>query len=822
MRISWKWLSEMVDLSGVGGPQGLAELLTRRGLEVEAIERQDAGFDRVVTAQILERNRHPQADRLSLCLVTTGQGDPQEIVCGAQNMKAGDKVALAQIGAHLPNDVKIERSKIRGVTSNGMLCSEEELKLKEKAEGIMILPPETPLGRPLAELLGRDDTILTLKLTANRGDCLSHYGIAREVAAALGQSAKRPEAPLLQEGGCPITIELQAGQAAPQFFGAYLDGVKVGPSPAWLVRRLEASGSRSINNVVDASNLVMLELGHPVHIYDADRIEGARIGVRVGREGEELPLLDGTQVRLAGTELVIFDGKRSVGLAGVMGGGNSEVQEGTTRVFLECAEFDPKLVRRASSRHQKKTDAAHRFERGIDPQALPQVLARLAQLVQKLAGGRVVGSVSARLDLPRSRAITVAPGWFGDFLGMEVTEARAAAILEGLGCRIEKGGAQWKVTAPSYRRDLSIPEDLAEEVARTIGYDAIHETVPVLTSAPRALSAPESATAASFRLLLRAKELLAGLGLCEALNYSFTSRAWLSKFGMSSSALVVNPLSEEHEAMIPSLLPGLVRNALDNWNRHFGSEALPIRLFEIRPTFRAAEGGLKAQGEMETGAKELWRLAAVLSGPRFAGGLRNELGEVDFYDLKSVVERLFEGLGTRGMRFQPLTASRSGGNPLFHPGQSVEILAGKGDVVGHFGLLHPGKARDLKARAPLWMIEVDWEVLQKLSRTAWEVPAFRAWSEFPPIERDFALIVKGEVSADRISQVALKAGKPLAKVAKIFDVYRSSQLGEGVTSVAVRVIFYEENRSLQESEAETVSAQILNAWKKELGIELRS
>ncbi|MCM2324381.1 MAG: phenylalanine--tRNA ligase subunit beta [Oligoflexia bacterium] len=822
MQISWKWLCEMVDLDGVGGPQGLAELLTRRGLEVEAIDRQDAGFDHVVTARILERNKHPQADRLSLCLVTTGQGDPMEIVCGAQNMKAGDTVVLAQIGALLPNGVKIERSKIRGVTSNGMLCSEEELKLKDSAEGILILPPETPLGRPLAEILGKDDTVLTLKLTANRGDCLSHYGIAREVAAALNRPVKRPEAPALREGGSPISVKLEAGPAAPQFFGCYLEGVRVAPSPAWLVKRLEAVGSRSINNVVDATNLVMLELGHPVHAYDAERIEGTTIGVRVAREGEELPLLDGTSVKLGGLELVIFDGQRTIGLAGVMGGGNSEVQERTTRVFLECAEFDPRLVRKASSLHQKKTDAAHRFERGIDPEALPHVIARLADLVTQLAGGRIVGAVSARTKAPEVRSVKVVPEYFGKFLGMDVTATRAREILTGLGCRIDESSGAWLVTPPSFRRDLLIPEDLAEEIARSIGYGEIRETVPVLTSAPKAISAPENAAAAAFRVLDRAKDVLCGLGLNETLNYAFTSRAWLAKFGMTSGALVVNPLSEEHEAMVPSLLPGLVKNALDNWNRHFGSEPLPVRLFELRPTFGAGAEGLRARGEMETGATERWKLALALSGPRFAGGLRNELGEVDFYDLKALAERLFEALGARGIRYQPLMASRSGGNPLLHPGQSVEILAGKGEVIGYLGLLHPGKARELKTRAPLWLAEIDWEALQKLARAAWEVPAFKPWSEFPAIERDFALVVKSDVSADKITQVAIKAGRPLAKVAKIFDVYRGSQLGEGVTSVAVRVIFYEENRSLQESEAEVASAQILGAWKKELGIELRS
>ena len=356
MRISWNWLSEMVDLSKVGGPQGLADLLTSRGLEVEAVERQDQGLEKVITAHVVEREQHPQSDRLSLCKVSTGSGEPLQIVCGAANARAGIKVALAQIGAELPNGMKIGLGKIRGVESHGMLCSLEELKLAEKSEGIIELPVDTKPGLPLAEILGRNDTILTLKLTANRGDCMSHYGLAREVAAALGVKARLPEAiGVGNVGPLPISIHLDAGESAPQFFGVTIDGVKIGPSPAWVVKRLEALGSRSINNVVDATNLVMLELGHPMHAYDADRIEGKEIRVRMARKGEMLPLLDGQTIELAGTELVIADGVRAVGLAGVMGGGNSEVRDQTTRLFLECAEFAPGLVRKAASKHVRRT-----------------------------------------------------------------------------------------------------------------------------------------------------------------------------------------------------------------------------------------------------------------------------------------------------------------------------------------------------------------------------------------------------------------------------------------------------------------------------------
>ena len=837
MRVSWKWLNELVDLStlpgvknlAVDGPQALADLLTSRGLEVEGIERLDHGFEKVVTAQILEKKPHPQADRLSLCKVTTGSGDPLDIVCGAQNMKAGDKVALAQVGANLPNGIKIAQSKIRGEVSNGMLCSLAELRLAEESEGIMILPEAVALGQPLARILGRDDTLLALKLTANRGDCLSHFGIAREVAAALGQKVRLPEFKQIEDLGAkslPIQIELAAAEKAPQFWGVYIQGVKIGPSPEWLVKRLEALGSRSISNIVDISNLVMLELGQPTHAYDADRLEGGVISVRQATPGEKLPLLDGTSVILQGHELVIADRQKAVGLAGVMGGGNSEVHEGTQNIFLECAEFDPSLVRRAASKHQKKTDASHRFERGVDPAGMQRVVSRIVGLITELAGGKVIGSHWAYLpsrskESPSwKREISFQEGYLSQFLGFPKDDPRFSSdkirnILESLGCKVS-AGSTFKVTPPSHRLDLSIKEDIAEEIARCVGFDALPATLPKLSGTPIF----EFSTAGEFSVMDRAKDCLKSLGLCETLNYAFTNPAWLAQLGMKSSVELLNPLSEETKVLVPSLLPGLIRNAIDNWNHHFGSESPAIRLFELRPVFSAA-GPVQAQGQMETGVQESWKLGLVMSGPRYAEGLRSEKGEVDFFDLKAAVDGILTALGTKGIRYQPFTDLVAKDHPLFHPGKSAIILAGN-RIAGQIGLLHPAKAQELKTRAPLWIVELDWQALIPLSRKASEVPTFKSWPSFPPMERDFALVVNQEVTAERICQVALKTGKPLAKSARVFDIYRGAQVAEGMTSVAVRVIFYEEGRSLQESETEAISARIIESWKKELGAELRS
>lgn len=821
VRVSYNWLSELIDLKAIGSPQKLAELLTSRGLEVEEIESQSKGLDDVISAHILEKGVHPNSDRLSFCKVDAGKGQVFEIVCGAQNHKTGDKVALAMVGADLPNGLKIGKSKIRGVESQGMLCSEAELGLSKESEGIIILPKDTPIGKPIAEILGRDDTILTLKVYANQGHWLSHVGVAREIAAALGVSFKKPEPSVsgtalkLDFKKCSISIDLQVGDKAPQFFGCLIEGVKIGPSPASVVKKLESVGLRSINNVVDASNLVMMELGHPVHAYDADKISGSKIGVRLAKPSESLPLLDGTQVSLSGQELVIFDAQQSIGLAGVMGGGNSEVLPTTSRVFLECAEFDSVLVRKAKTKHQKLTDAAHRFERGIDPKGLEHVISRFASLVIEFSGGKVTGSTKAQVKEVRDPAPIMYPKDFTkNFLGIEASESEIKKHFESLDCKVTGQGANFLITPPSYRLDLKIKEDLAEEIARSVGYDKIPSTVPVLTSTPT--SQVFEARSANQVLIDRAKESLVKLGLWESVNLAFTSTDWLKSFGLESSVRIQNPLSADHEALVPSLIPGLVKNALHNWHHHFGSENPPIRLFELRPVYEFKGTGVPhALNESDTGILENWKLALALSGPRFASGLKADLEDVDFYDFKNMIESFLDSMGAKGVRFKTSPSSK-----LVHPGKSVEILMGN-QSAGFMGLLHPATAKNLKVKKELWIAELDWQTITKLCRPASQSRTYKAWSEFPPIERDFAFVVDQSVTAEQIVSLLQKSGKPLVKQAKVFDVYSGTQVPAGKVSIAARVILQDDTRSLQEAEAESTSQAIVNALKKELNAELR-
>lgn len=824
MKISWKWIQELVVLPPSTMPEQVAETLTLRGLEVEAITRQGLGLEKVVTAEILERNPHPEADRLSVCHITLGSGEPLEIVCGATNMKSGDKVALAQIGAQLPNGVKIEKAKIRGVVSNGMLCSESELGLKTTSEGILILPASTQIGVPLALALGQNDIIFEVNVTPNRGDCLSHVGIARELAAAYGGELLLPKTAKLKLGRSPIATVLDAGEAGPQFWGCLIEGVKIGPSPTWVVNRLESLGVRSINNVVDASNLVLQELGQPTHAYDADQLLGNTLRIRDAKQGEKLKLLDGAEIELDGSELVIVDdsGRRPVALAGVMGGSGSEVVASTTRIFLECAEFDPVRVRRTAFRHQRRTEAALRFEKGLDPIGVGEGAARLTELVIELAGGHVVAA-TAKLSPSRDpkkklkpAQISVDPSFFEDFLGLKISPSQAREALGALGFTVRGTVKKWSVTVPSYRLDVSTPEDLSEEIARSVGYRAIKPTVPRLNSSPHPRF--DNPVAASLWVDDRAKDALVELGFHEALQYAFTSRAWLAQFGIQEGVPVGNPLSEEQQVLVPSLIPGLVQAALENWNHHFGSIAPSIRMFELRPTFhlRAGVGRVEALSEFDTGVEERSRFSMALSGSRLSSGLKPDLEPVDFADLKGVLEAFFSRMAIRGIRFEALKD-----RALWHPGQSAVLMNGNHEV-GVCGRLHPSIESAIKARGNLWLAELNWDALKKLAKQRDRSQRYKAWATFPPIERDFSVLVKSEIASERVTELALRAGRPLAKVVRVFDIYQGAPVPPGMTSIAVKVIFLDESRSLEESEADAVSARIVSEWKQQLGASLRS
>lgn len=821
MKISYKWLGEWVDLSGFKNAQEIADLLTARGLEVESVERQDRGLEKVISAQIVLKDKHPDSDRLSLCKVNPGNGaEYLDIVCGAQNHKTGDIVALAQVGASLPNGMKIEKGKIRGVVSMGMLCSESELGFAKESDGILILPEKTPIGWKLADVLGLDDVIFEIKLTANRGDCLSHRGIAREVAAALGKPLKAPRVHEFNGTGSKIKVSIEAGSDAPRFFGAHLAGVKVGPSPGWLKTRLESIGQRSINNLVDIGNFLMFEYGFPVHIYDADKIEGGMLQVRKSRAGEKVPLLDGGEIETTGEELLIVDGVKPVGLAGVMGGGNSEVSDDTKNVFLECAEFDPTLVRRAAFRFGRRSEASLRFEKGIDPRGHREAIGRLIDLVVKVAGGELQGESFAVLpgrEKDGSVPVETTVSFLNQHLGTDLPRERIVAILRSLECSVVENGEALVITPPSYRLDLSIREDFAEEIARMIGYDAIPSTIPALSGMPKSRKADAGVHRA--RVLDAVKDALAAQGLHEGLTYAFQSEAHLARFGMKSSVKILNPLSEEQGYLVPSLLPGLMKAYQENERHHFGSEPLAVRMFEVRPVFSFSGEKIEAKGEGDTGVIERFRLSVLLAGPRSAQSMKTERGALDFFDLKGVVEGLFEALRTKGIRVRAADAGLLGDSArLYHPGQCLQLSAGK-EPIGFIGRIHPKLESELKLSQPVFWGELDLEPV--IALTPEKEASFKPWSTFPTMERDFALLVESATPAENLIQSAIKSGKPIAKVVKIFDTYQGAGIPEGKISIGVRVIFSDEAKSLEEKQVDQCSELIVSKWKDEFGAVLR-
>ncbi|NDG85998.1 MAG: phenylalanine--tRNA ligase subunit beta, partial [Proteobacteria bacterium] len=499
------------------------------------------------------------------------------------------------------------------------------------------------------------------------------------------------------------------------------------------------------------------------HIYDADKLEGGVIRVQKSKAGEKLPLLDGGEVELTGEELVIADGAKTVGLAGVMGGGNSEVTEDTKRVFLECAEFHPTLVRRAAFRFGRRSEASLRFEKGIDPKGHREALSRLIDLVTKLAEGEPAGETFAETPSRtgfRPHTVKTTAAFLNGFLGTEVSIEEMVSIFESLECKVARSGDELELTAPSYRLDLTIREDYAEELARTIGYDAIPSTIPALTGAPKSRKADPKHHRA--RVLDEVKDILAAEGLHEGLTYAFQSEAWLARFGMKSSARILNPLSEEQGCLVPSLLPGMLRAYQENERHHFGSEPLPVRMFEVRPVFSSASHSIEAKGESDTGVIERMRLSVLIAGPRFDQALKAERGSVDFYDLKAVFEALFERLRTKGIRTRAADAAILGDSVrLYHPGQALQITAGK-DPLGFIGRIHPKLEAELKLSQPVYWGELELEPVMGL--TPEKEPSFKAWSAFPTMERDFALLVEDRVAAESLVQSALKSGKPIAKV----------------------------------------------------------
>src|SRR6202048_521228 len=779
MKFSVTWLRDFVDLPDK--IDKLADLLTLAGVEIEAIEERGAKIDKVIVAQITASSQHPNADRLTVCEVDDGSGTRRQIVCGAKNYKVGDKVPLALPGAKLPNGLEIKKSKLRGVDSEGMLCSAIELKLGEDAAGLLILSPEAEIGAPIADLFP-SDTVLDVEITPNRGDLLSHFGLAREIAALTGKKL-HAETRLLKAVKFTNTgVKISAPNECPFFSARKIDNVNVGPSPEWLRAKIESVGIRSINNIVDISNFVMLELGQPTHAFDADKLKGG-INVRLAREGEKFLALDGKTYSLTPENVVIADDERAVGLGGVMGGEETGVTESTRSVLLEAAYFLPASIRRTARNLNLPSDASYRFERGVDPGMVLRASQRVSELIREIAGGTPAKQVAVAGKLPPNPTdVSLTYAKCDQLLGVQVKPKTVDQILERFGLskkgKGEKKKSKWKI--PSHRRDLQRDVDLIEEVVRAYGVEKIAGT-------DRSRFTPTSPADRSHDLESALRERLAARALNEARTSKLIPRA--ASAGEDAIALR-NPLSEDHVALRRTLITGL----LGVLERNVRAGAERVAIFELGRVFIPPAG--KEQRHLGI---LLWGDAA--SGPHWRS---REKRRLDFFDLKGAIDSLAipDLLFRRGEHIDLALAA--------------EILCGN-QSIGFAGQLSSARASTIDAPGAVFVAELDVDLVLVAQESA---KRFRELERFPAVTRDIAMIVPEKLSHAEILRAIQNPKEPLLESVQLFDLF-TGELGAARKSLAYTLTYRDRSRTLTSDEVTAAHAKIRERLQREVGAELR-
>jgi phenylalanyl-tRNA synthetase beta chain len=794
MKFPENWLRQHVRTEA--SRDELAATLTAIGLEVEEMAVLGEGLDGVVVARIVECARHPEADRLQVCQVDAGNGAMLQIVCGAPNARPGLVAPLATIGTRV-GEITIQAAKLRGVDSNGMLCSAKELGLDGDASGLLELPDDAPIGSPLADYLGLPDARFELKLTPNRADCFSVRGIAFDVAAACGAEVVPFDAtPMPALNDASLAVTLDAAADAPRYVGRVIEGVDAARgTPVWMAERLRRSGIRPLSLLVDVTQYVMLELGQPMHAFDRDLLQGP-IGVRRARANEALKLLDGRDVALDDQFLVITDASRAVALAGVMGGYDTRVTEATRNVFLEAAHFAPHAIIGRGRRLGLHTDAAHRFERGVDPQLPRQAIEIATRLIVEIAGGAPGPVVEAVLPqhLPQPQPVRLRRERLARVLGTRVADVEVERILRALGLEVANASDGWEVTPPTRRFDLAIEEDLVEEIARIHGYDNIPATLP--GGGQRLVAASETRVEES-----TARRHLASRDLLEAVNYAFVDEALLATWhAMQGAVPLANPLSAELGVMRTQLLPGLVAALARNLAR----QQSRVRLFELGKVFR--ENGKASPIETQ-------RIAAVACGPVAAEQWGERARNVDFHDLKGDLESL-AALSGATLEFRPSQASHG------HPGRSADVIRinpdGTHTTLGWIGQLHPRLQRALDVDADVVAFELDLAPL--LSRT---ISRAHALSKYPSVRRDLAFVVPEQVTwASVRATVQAAAGASLREIV-LFDRYAGAGVESGFKSLAMGLILQDESRTLTDRDVEQAVADVISALQREHGAAIR-
>ncbi len=794
MPVSYRWLQDYVDLPE--GPETTLQRLTDAGTPAEGVRRVGEGITKVIVGHLLEVGKHPNADRLSLTKVSDGNSVLQ-VVCGAKNIAPGQKVPLALIGATLPGGITLKPTRIRGVESEGMMCSAKELGLAEDAAGILILPDDAPVGRDFVEYAGLPDTLFEPEITPNRADLLSHYGIAREAAALFKRTVRFPERPVVKESSALASrhahVVLEAPDLCPLYTGRVLVGVKVAPSPAWLKDRLERLGARSINNVVDITNFILFELGQPLHAFDLSRLEGGRIIVRRARDGERIPLLDGTERELKEPMLIIADSAKPVALAGIMGGSNSEVREDTTSLLLESACFFPGSVRKTARTLGISTDSSYRFERGVDPVMVRKALDRAAALIQEIAGGEVCQGVLEASSQPiKTDPIPYRPLRADAILGCRIPLEEQADILRRLGCREEKAEGFLRVTPPSWRADLTREIDLIEEVARIAGYDLIPSLGPRIPVTPHA-PGPLDETLERVRLVFR------HAGLCEAVGSTFLAPDFAERLRLPEShpyrnaPVLSNPTAEDQKVMRPTLLSSLLLAAQVNFHRQ--QEA--VHLFETDKVFQGRGGEKPLEG---------LQAAALMAGNAPGTSWASPKRRVDFIDIKGLAEAVASSFGWIDIHW-----TYSSECLPYQSGSNFRILDTDGRILLRGGALDPRvlKNHDLDGVA-CFALEADLEAMAAVRRPP---ISYSPLPKFPSSWRDLALVVPDTVSQEQVAEILKSQGGPELRDLTLFDHYRGPHVPEGHRSLAWRLNFRNDERTMTDEEVSGRMKSILDTLK---------
>jgi len=802
MKVSLNWIKDYVEIRME--LKELINLLTMAGLEVEEVTSVGEGLDKVVVAEIRSIQKHPNADRLSLVEAQTHQ-EVFSIVCGATNIREGQKVPLALVGARLPNGIEIKKSKIRGVTSMGMLCSETELALSQDASGIMILPPDVPLGTDLGEALGLKDSILDISITPNRPDCLCVLGVAREIAALTHQRVKYPALSLSDQGGeihQKTSVTILDQDLCPRYVARMIEEVKIGPSPRRMRDRLEMVGIRSINNVVDVTNYVMMEYGQPLHAFDFELLEGGKIVVRRAKEGEEFVTLDGVKRTLDGEMLMICDGMKPVAIAGVMGGLNSEIKEDTKRVLLESAYFNPAGNRRTAKKLSLETEAAFRFGRGIDYGGCLSAANRATQLIQELTGGRVVeGVVDVYPISIQPNPIRLSVRKIHQILGTEVPAKEVKGYLEDLELDVQAEDEDiFVVTPPSFRGDLEREIDLIEEVARIDGYEKIPMTIP---KGPPSSSEEKGK---EFLVEKRTIDTLISHGYHEVITYSFASPVSWDIMNLPPDdprrqhLRILNPLTEDFSVMRTTLIPGLMETARFNLSRKNSN----LRLFELKKVFIPQEG--------ERLPREVKFLTGLTTGfdrdPHWAFSSR----PVDLYDLKGCLEDLLEALQIKGARF-----SKADDIPYLHPGKASRIVLDS-DVLGVLGEVRPQMVSHYEIQGRVYLFEVDFSKLVKWGK---EERRFQPLPKFQAVYRDLSVVVDHTLEAESVLETIRNLRQPYAEEVSLFDIYEGPPIPEGKKGISCRIRYQANDRTLTDEEVNQYQEKILLRLKEVFQLELR-